>query len=133
MVYMVKYGDGDTATDMTDQAKRNLKSVFDDMCGYTVSGRTDTDTDDEGNTVTEKVKEVKVELKSCYDMVSVYGFNEDEQAVLADLMKPEYLAFLGYTGGGGGPGEAISPEQYQAVVDSISDENGRRTDFVKIS
>lgn len=127
MVYMVKYGDGDTATDMTDQAKRNLKSVFDDMCGYTVSGRTDTDTDGAGGTVAEKVKEVKVELKSCYDMVSVYGFNEDEQAVLAELMKPEYLALLGYTGGGGGPGEEISPEQYQAVVDSISDENGRRT------
>ena len=121
MVYMVKYGDGDTATDMTDQAKRNLKSVFDDMCGYAVSGRTDTDTDDVGNTVTEKVKEVKVELKSCYDMVSVYGFNEDERAVLDALMKPEYLALLGYTGGGGDPGEALSPERYQAVVDSVTE------------
>lgn len=127
MVYMVKYGDGDTATDMTDQAKRNLKGVFDDMCGYAVSGRTDTDTDDEGNAVTEKVKEVKVELKSCYDMVSVYRFNEDERAVLDALMKPEYLALLGCTGGGGGPGEALSPERYQAVVDSVTDENGRQT------
>jgi len=126
MVYMVKHGDGDTATDMTDKAKQNLKAVFDDMCCYTITSRTDTDTDDEGNTTTTTVKEVNVELKSCYDMVSVYGFNADEQAVLAELMKPEYLAMLGYTGGGGDPGEAISPEQYQAIVDAISDENGKK-------
>lgn len=126
MVYMVKHGDGDTATDMTDKAKQNLKAVFDDMCSYTITSRTDTDTDDEGNTTTTTVKEVNVELKSCYDMVSIYGFNAEEQAVLAELMKPEYLAMLGYTGGGGDPGEAISPEQYQAIVDAISDENGKK-------
>ncbi len=126
MVYMVKHGDGDTATDMTDKAKQNLKAVFDDMCSYTISSRTDTETDDEGNTTTTTVKEVNVELKTCYDMVSVYGFNAEEQEMLAELMKPEYLAMLGYTGGGGDPGETISPEQYQAIVDAISDENGRK-------
>ena len=126
MVYMVKYGDGDTATDMTDKAKQNLKAVFDDMCSYTISSRTDTETDEEGNTTTMTVKEVNVELKTCYDMVSVYGFNAEEQEMLAELMKPEYLAMLGYTGGGGDPGETISPEQYQAIVDAISDENGRK-------
>lgn len=126
MVYMVKYGDGDTATDMTDKAKQNLKAVFDDMCSYTITSRTDTETDDEGNTTTTMVKEVNVELKTCYDMISVYGFNVEEQDMLAELMKPEYLAMLGYTGGGGDPGETISPEQYQAIVDAISDENGRK-------
>ena len=126
MVYMVKHGDGDTATDMTEKAKQNLKAVFDDMCSYTISSRTDTETDDEGNTTTTTVKEVNVELKTCYDMVSLYGFNTEEQAMLAELMKPEYLAMLGYTGGGGDPGETISPEQYQAIVDAISDENGRK-------
>lgn len=126
MVYMVKYGDGDTATDMTDKAKQNLKTVFDDMCSYTITSRTDTETDDEGNTTTTTVKEVNVELKTCYDMISVYGFNAEEQEMLAELMKQEYLAMLGYTGGGGDPGEAISPEQYQAIVDAISDENGRK-------
>ena len=126
MVYMVKHGDGDTATDMTDKAKQNLKAVFDDMCSYTITNRTDTETDDEGNTTTTTVKEVNVELKTCYDMISVYGFNAEEQEMLAELMKPEYLAMLGYTGGGGDPGEAVSPEQYQAIVDAISDENGRK-------
>ena len=126
MVYMVKYGDGDTATDMTDKAKQNLKAVFDDMCSYTITSRTDTETDDEGNTITTKVKEVKVKLKTCYEMISVYGFNAEEQEMLAELMKPEYLAMLGYTGGGGAPGEEISSEQYQAIVDAISDANGRK-------
>lgn len=126
MVYMVKYGDGDTATDMTDKAKQNLKAVFDDMCSFRITSRTDTETDEEGNTTTTTVKEVSVELKTCYDMVSVYGFNAGEQEMLAELMKPEYLAMLGCTGGGGDPGETISPEQYQAVVDAISDENGRK-------
>lgn len=126
MVYMIKHGDGDTATDMTDKAKQNLKAVFDDMCGYTVTRRLDVDTDEEGNTTTTEVKEVNVELKSCYDMISVYGFDAEEQEVLAELMKPEYLAMLGYTGGGGDPGEGLSPEQYQAIVDSVSGENGKK-------
>ena len=126
MVYMVKHGDGNTATDMTDKAKQNLKAVFDDMCSYTITSRTDTETDDEGNTTTTTVKEVNVRLKTCYEMISVYGFNAEEQEMLAELMKPEYLAMLGYTGGGGDPGETISPEQYQAIVDAISDENGRK-------
>lgn len=126
MVYMIKHGDGDTATDMTDKAKQNLKAVFDDMCSYTIVTRVDVETDEEENTVTTKVKEIDVELKSCYDMISVYGFNEDEQSMLAELMKPEYLAMLGYTGGGGDPGEGITPEQYQAIVDSISGENGKK-------
>lgn len=126
MVYMIKHGDGDTATDMTDKAKQNLKNVFDDMCSYTITRRLDVDTDDEGNTITTAVKEVNVELKSCYDMISAYGFEAEEQKVLAELMKPEYLAMLGYTGGGGDPGERISSEQYQAIIDSVSGENGKK-------
>lgn len=125
-VYMVKHGNGDTATDMTDKAKQNLKAVFDDMCSYTITSRTETEEDEEGNTTTTKIKEVNVVLKTYGDMISVYGFDTEEQEMLAELMKPEYLAMMGYTGGGGDPGEAISPEQYQAIVDSISDANGKR-------
>lgn len=125
-VYMVKHGNGDTATDMTDKAMENLKAVFDDMCSYSISSRTDTDTDDEGNTTTTTVKEVNVELKTYRDMISEYGFNVEEQEMLEKLMKPEYLAMIGYTGGGGDPGETLSPEQYQAIVDAISDANGKK-------
>lgn len=45
--------------------------------------------------------------------------------MLAQLMKPEYLAALRQTVDGD-RGESISPEQYQAVVDAVSDENGRQ-------
>lgn len=125
-VYMVKYGNGDTATDMTDKAKENLKSVFDDMCSYTITSRTDTSTDEEGNTTSTTVKEVNVKLKTYHDMISEYGFDEEEQEMLAELMKPENLAMMGYTGGGGDPGETLSPEQYQAIVDAVSDANGKK-------
>ena len=125
-VYMVKYGNGDTATDMTDKAKENLKSVFDDMCSYTITSRTDTSTDEEGNTTSTTVKEVNVKLKTYHDMISEYGFDEEEQEMLAELMKPENLAMMGYTGGGGNPGETLSPEQYQAIVDAVSDANGKK-------
>lgn len=126
-VYMVKYGNGDTATDMTDKAKENLKSVFDDMCSYTITRRTDTSTDEEGNTTSTTVKEVNVKLKTYHDMISEYGVDEEEQEMLAELMKPENLAMMGYTGGGGDPGETLSPEQYQAIVDAVSDANGKRS------
>lgn len=125
-VYMVKYGNGDTATDMTDKAKENLKSVFDDMCSYTITRRTDTSTDEEGNTTSTTVKEVNVKLKTYHDMISEYGVDEEEQEMLAELMKTENLAMMGYTGGGGDPGETLSPEQYQAIVDAVSDANGKK-------
>lgn len=123
-VYMVKYGNGDTATDMTDKAKENLKSIFDDMCSYSISSRTETD--EEGNTTSTTIKEVNVVLKTYHDMISVYGFDIEEQEMLAELMKPEYLEMIGYSGGGGDPGETISSEQYQAIVDAVSDENGKK-------
>lgn len=124
VVYMVKYGDGDTATDMTDKAKENLKTVFDDMCSYTTSTGTETDTDAEGNETEVSVKYVNVTLKTYQDMISEYGFNTEEQEMLAELMKPENLMMLGYSGNSGG--QTISPEQYQAIVDAISDANGKK-------
>lgn len=124
VVYMVKHGDGDTATDMTDKAKENLKAVFDDMCSYTTSTGTETETDAEGNEVEVSVKYVNVTLKTYQDMISEYGFNTEEQEMLAELMKPENLMMLGYSGSNGG--QTISPEQYQAIVDAISDANGKK-------
>jgi cell wall-associated NlpC family hydrolase len=125
-VYMVKYGDGDTATDMTDKAKENLKAVFDDMCSYHITSGTKTEEDEEGNTITYSIKYVHVTLNTYRDMISVYGFDTDEQDILAELMKPEYLAMLGDAGSGGDPGESISGEQYQTIVDAVSDANGKK-------
>lgn len=82
VVYMVKYGDGDTATDMTDKAKENLKKVFDDMCSYSTSTGTETEKDAEGNETEVSVKYVNVTLKTYQDMISEYGFNTEEQEML---------------------------------------------------
>lgn len=124
-VYMVKHGNGDTATDMTDQAKQNLKRVFNDMCSYSLTNGTETKTDEQGNIISYTVKYVNVTLKTYQDMIPVYGFNTEEQEMLAELMKPENLAMFGYDGPDGGE-EIISTEQYQAIVDAISNANGKK-------
>lgn len=123
-VYMVKHGNGDTATDMTDKAKQNLKKVFDDMCSYEVSAKVEEETDDEGDTTSYTVKYVEITLKTYQDMIPIYGFNAEEQEMLAEIMKPENLALLGYEGPSGGQG--IEPGQYQAVVDSIPGASGKK-------
>lgn len=123
-VYMVKHGNGDTATDMTDKAKQNLKKVFDDMCSYSISDGTEKETDEDGNDVTYTVKYVNVVLKTCQEMIPVYNFNADEQEMLKEMMKPEYLVMIGYEGAGGEQGNG--PGQYQAVIDEISDANGKK-------
>lgn len=127
-VYMVRYGYGDTATDMKEQAKENLKAVFRDMCSYTISSKTETGEDAEGNSTTTTTKQVNVLLKSYHDMISIYHFSSEEQEMLAEFMKPEYLAMLGFlvTDSDGQPGSGISPGQYQAIVDAISDANGKK-------
>jgi cell wall-associated NlpC family hydrolase len=124
-VYMVKYGDGDMATDMTETAKENLKKVFDDMCSYEVTTEEETEEDEDGDTITHIRKYVDVTLKTYRDMIYLYDFNDEEQKVLVELMKPEYLALLGYTGSGGNSGETIDASQYQAIVDAVSDANGK--------
>ena len=125
-VYMVKYGVGDPATPMTDKAKQNLKKVFDDMCSYTIKKRIDTETDSDGNTKTTTVKEVRIVMKTYHDMILEYGFDAEEQEMLAELMKPEYMEMFGYSGGADTLGEGISPEQYQAIMDAVSDANGKK-------
>lgn len=125
-VYMVVHGNGDTATDMTEEAEENLKDIFEDMCSYYITDRTDIEWDEEGEMDSyTTVKEVNVKLKWYFDMILEYGLNAEEQEMLAELMKPEYLAVLRQTVDGD-RGESISPEQYQAVLDAVSDENGKQ-------
>lgn len=123
-VYMVKYGNGDTAADMTGKAKQNLKKVFDDMCSCSTSSGTETEQDENGNDVDYRVKCVNVTLKTYHDMISIYGFDPEEQAMLDELMKPEYMSSPVYQDTGGG--QELDPEKYQAVLDAVSDANGKR-------
>ena len=68
---MVKYGVGDTATIMNDTSRGWLKSVVDDMCTYTTSSGSETET-----------------------MANEYGFTQEQMDLLVDFMSPETLPFL---------------------------------------
>lgn len=130
-VYMVKYGIGDTATIMNDKSKGWLQTVVNDMCSYTTStGTKDVEeTDDEGNTttVTKSVLYVNVTLKSYRDMISVYGFNDDQVEMLEQIMSPEFMGQLGYAGsgsggGGGSPGvSSMTEDEINAILNGITD------------
>lgn len=126
-VYMVKYGVGDTATIMNDRSKAWLKSVVDDMCSYTTSSGTVTETitNEDGTTTTTTTTTlyVNVTLKSYRDMISEYGFNSDEVEMLEEIMSPDYLSMLGWTGGGGGgePGvDSLTETEINAILAGIS-------------
>jgi len=127
-VYMVKYGVGDTATIMNDISKACLQSVIHDMCSYTTStgSKTETVTNVDGttSTTTTTYLYVNVTLKSYRDMISEYGFNSDEVKMLEEIMSPENLSMLGGTGGGGGgdPGVcSLSEDEINATLAGIQD------------
>lgn len=124
-VYMVKYGMGDTATDMTDVARANLKTVFDDMRSYDVTSRMEPGSDEDDEDY--EIKCVNITMKNYLDMVSEYSFDENQKEILLELMKPDSLALMGRPEGGAGPGSTIiTSEQYRAILDEVSDENGKK-------
>lgn len=126
-VYMVKYGVGDTATIMNDTSKAWLKSVVDDMCLYTTStgSETVTVTNEDGttSTTTTTYLYVNVTLKSYRDMISEYGFDSNEVEMLEEIMSPEYLSMLGWSGGGSGgdPGVgSLTESEINSILTGIS-------------
>lgn len=96
-VYMVRYGIGDTATIMNDTSKEWLRSVVDDMCSYTTStgSETETITNEDGttSTTTTTYLYVNVALKSYQDMIPEYGFDSDQIEMLEEIMSSEYLSW----------------------------------------
>jgi hypothetical protein len=124
-VYMVKYGVGDTATIMNDTSKAWLKSVADDMCSYTTStgSETVTVTNEDGttSTTTTTYLYVNVTLKSYRDMISEYGFDSNEVEMLEEIMSPEYLSMLGWSGDGGDPGIcSLTESEINSILTGIS-------------
>lgn len=123
-VYMVRYGIGDTAVIMNDTSRAWLKSVADDMCSYSTAAGTREVDDGQGGTKTVSVLSVNVSLKTYRDMIAVYGFGEEEVFMLQEIMRPENLKMLGYTGGydGGSPGICeLSEEEIEAILSGIAD------------
>ena len=127
-VYMVKYGIGDTAVVMNDTSRSWLQSVVDDMCSYTTSSDIKDLDDGEGGTAAASVLYVNVSLKNWRDMISVYGFETDEVSMLQEIMSPENLATLGYTGDGdaGNSGVcSLTEEEINAILAGITDASQR--------
>lgn len=119
VVYMVKYGVGDTATVMNALSKSRLKGVVGDMCTYTKSVKTETVDLGNGSTDTEEVLYVKVTLKSCYDMVTAYHFNAEQKQLVEEMMR-----MLQETGGGQMQ-EALTDEEINGILAGITDSTQR--------
>ena len=144
-VYMVRHGIGDTATDMTPKAKQNLKAVFDDMASYSVTYGEVVKLeevelkdeygfrirDEDGNIVTEwievtyKVKYVNIHLRTAHEMITLYSLSNQQKEILLELMLPQNIAYMGYVPSGS-TGVTLTNEQIRAIVDTISDANGKK-------
>ncbi|MGC6173958.1 NlpC/P60 family protein [Lacrimispora sp. 38-1] len=133
-VYMVKYGVGDTATVMNGLSKQRLKDVFDDMSFYTTTTETETIENEDGTTTTKTILNVNVTLKTFRQMETEYDFSDDEIEMLENMMNPENLALIGYTGGSGGGGSGggnavstLSQTEINTIISGITDASARQT------
>jgi cell wall-associated NlpC family hydrolase len=133
-VYMVKHGIGDTATIMNDMSKGWLQEIVNDMCSYTTSSRTETHENEDGTTDSETILSVNVTLKDYRDMIAEYNFDEDQIELINEMMSPQNLAMIGYSGGesggGSGSGNSISSltnTEIEAIVSSIADPTQKET------
>ena len=120
-VYMVKYGFENTAAEMNDTNKENLKTVFDDMCSY----KTDKSSEEEGrgdNKQTVKYLNVKVTLKTYTQMADSYSFSDDQKDLLSKMMK-QYIANGSVSGGTpmSNLKGSLSEKEVKDITDKISD------------
>ena len=126
-VYMVKHGNGDTATLINDTTKDWIKEVVENMCSYTTSSGTSTVENEDGTTSTVSVLNVNVSLKNYRDMISVYGFDSDEVKTLETLMGSECLAILGYTDVSGSvtSKSSLTAEEIAEILSEITEPTQR--------
>lgn len=106
MVYMVKYGCGDTATIMNEKSKPKLSQLFQHMTSYQVDYRTEIreepyeEIDRYGETiilmeeVEVVIKEIHITLLTHQEMADYFNFSETDREVLNYLMSPEVLEKL---------------------------------------
>ncbi|MDF2907782.1 MAG: hypothetical protein K0R34_3103 [Herbinix sp.] len=94
VVYMVKYGIGETASVVNETMKRKLKDVFEDMYSFSASVEAVTIENEDETTTTHFILHVIVTKRTYVDMIPIYGFDEDEVQMLEKMMLPENLALL---------------------------------------
>lgn len=126
-VYMVKHGVGDTATIMNDTSKGWLQTIVNDMCTYTTTNGSETETVENEDDTTTNYLYVNVTLKSCYTMANEYGFSQEQMDLLVDFMSPENLALLGYNPRGGDPSvNSLTEAEIQAALADIPEGTAKK-------
>lgn len=127
-VYMVRHGNGDTATVINDISKRWLATVFHDMCKYDVSEETEIveTTDENGNVYSQskRILCVNVTIKTSADMIAEYGFTAEQAQILSELLNTEMLAGLGQTGDKM-EGTTLPPIAINGMLSAMSSEQQR--------
>ena len=122
VVYMVKYGYGNTAIEMNDENKKNLKAAFDDMCKYSTEIVTKTKGKGKKKKTT-KTLQVKVTLKTYYDMMNEYNFTDDQREMAASLMTMVRATQTNPFGSGASVDakSSLTEKEIKKIMDKISD------------
>lgn len=94
VVYMVKYGVGDTASVVNETMKRKLKDVFEEMYSFSTTVEAVTIENEDETTTTRYILHVIVTKRTYVDMIQIYGFDAEEVQMLEEMMLPENLALL---------------------------------------
>lgn len=77
-IYMVVYGNGETAVIVGNTTYGNLQTIVNDMCSYTVDYTYEDIENHEGEVVTMCIKNINVTKKTCYEVAAEYGFSDEE-------------------------------------------------------
>lgn len=122
-VYMIKYGYKNTAAEMSDGNKKNLKGVAAEMMQYTT--KITEETEGKGkNKKTVKYLDVEVHLKTYSDMAIAYAFSAD-QIELLDHMMTQYASASSSTNIGGigmaNLQNSLSDLEIKTITDKITD------------
>ena len=122
IIYMVKFGYGNTAIEMNDENKKNLKAVFDDMCKYSTEVVTKTKGKGKKKKTT-KTLQVKVTLKTYYDMMNEYNFTDDQREMAASLMTMVRATQTNPLGSGASVDakSSLTEKEIKKITDKISD------------
>lgn len=116
-VYMVQYGTGEAATIINETARDRIQEVVDAMCSYTTSIKTEEVLLEGESPIEQQVLCVNVALKTYEDMISVYGFTEEQVAMLEYVVSHISVAQLP----NGAHQRTVSIAEMRELLAAISD------------
>lgn len=77
-IYMVIYGNGETAVVVGDTTYGNLQTIVDSMCSFTVEYVYEDFENPDGSITAKCIKNITVTKKTCYEFADEYGFSDEE-------------------------------------------------------